>query len=718
MQKKIFLIVSIIVLTKCISFAQNISPITVETKNSILALTAGEDEKLYQTYFGEKLNNTTDYLKIQSGQHELYSTYGNENLYEPAIRITHSDGNPSLNLRYMKHQIEKPEENISIVHIYLKDPEYPVNVTLNFKTYFNENIIEQWTEITHNEDSAVTLYNFASSQLNFDANNYWLSQFHGDWAREMQMQESELTSGIKIIDSKLGARADFYQTPVFFLSLNGKSDENNGELIAGTLEWTGNFQFMFEIDAKNSLRIITGINPFASEYKLMPGENFITPKFIFTYSNQGKGEASRNLHRWARKYGIMDGNKPRLTLLNNWEATGMDFDETKLSKIFGNAKQLGVDLFLLDDGWFANKYPRNDDKAGLGDWQENKKKLPHGIGYLVKDAEEQGAKFGIWLEPEMVNPKSELYENHPDWVLKFPNREEKYFRNQLVLDLTNPEVQNFVYEIIDNLLTENPGIAFIKWDCNSPIVNPYSPYLKDQQSHLYIEYVKGLYKVLDRFRGKYPHLPVMLCSGGGGRVDYGALKYFTEFWPSDNTDGYDRVFIQWGFTYFFPSITICAHVTSWGDQSLKFRTDVAMMGKLGYDIPVEEMTEEELKFSQDAVKNYNRLKNVIWLGDQYRLISPYEEKRAVLMYVDESKSKAVLFSYNLQNQRQGFSAVRLQGLDPKKNYKIEEINLFKGIRTSCSDSGKTFSGDYLMKVGLNVSNNRPITSGVIEITEE
>ena len=266
MQKKIFLIVSIIVLTKCISFAQNISPITVETKNSILALTAGEDEKLYQTYFGEKLNNTTDYLKIQSGQHELYSTYGNENLYEPAIRITHSDGNPSLNLRYMKHQIEKPEENISIVHIYLKDPEYPVNVTLNFKTYFNENIIEQWTEITHNEDSAVTLYNFASSQLNFDANNYWLSQFHGDWAREMQMQESELTSGIKIIDSKLGARADFYQTPVFFLSLNGKSDENNGELIAGTLEWTGNFQFMFEIDAKNSLRIITGINPFQPVY--------------------------------------------------------------------------------------------------------------------------------------------------------------------------------------------------------------------------------------------------------------------------------------------------------------------------------------------------------------------------------------------------------------------------------------------------------------------
>lgn len=725
MIKKTFFIVLLIVSTKCISFAQNINParlqggqVNVETKNSILVFTIDENEKLYQTYFGEKLNASADYLKIQSGKHESYSTYSNENLYEPAIRLKHSDGNPSLNLRYVKHEIEKPEDNISIISIYLKDPQYPVNVTLNFKTYYDENIIEQWTEITHKEDKAVTLYNFASSQLNFDARNYWLTQFHGNWAREMQMQESELTSGIKIIDSKLGSRANMYQTPVFFLSLNNKSDENNGELIAGTLAWSGNFQLLFEVDAQNSLRVISGINPFSSEYKLEPGENFLTPKFIFTYSTKGKGEASRSLHRWARKYGLTDGDKQRLTLLNNWEATGMDFNEEKLTEIFGETKQLGVDLFLLDDGWFANKYPRNDDKAGLGDWQVNKKKLPHGIGYLVKEAEKKGVRFGIWLEPEMVNPKSELYENHPEWILKFPNREERYFRNQLVLDLTNPEVQDFVYGIVDDLLTENPDIAFIKWDCNSPIVNPYSPYLKDRQSHLYIEYVKGLYKVLERFRQKYPHLPVMLCSGGGGRTDYGSLKYFTEFWPSDNTGGYDRVFIQWGYTYFFPSISICAHVTSWGDQSLKFRTDVAMMGKLGYDIPVAEMTEQELKFSQEAVKNYNRLKDIIWFGDQYRLISPYEEKRAVLMYVNENKNKAVLFSYNLQNQRHNFKPVRLQGLDPDKNYKIEEINSFEGIRASCTDSGKTFSGDYLMKIGLNVSNNRPLTSGVIEITEE
>lgn len=691
--------------------------ILIETINSVLILNIDENKKLYQSYLGEKLKSISDYSKVQSVRDEVYSTYSNENLYEPAIRITHSDGNPSLDLFYENHKTEKVDDNVTITRIFLKDTQYPVEVNLCYKVFYNENIIEQWTEVQHQENKTITLYNFASSQINFDAKDYWLTQFHGDWAREIQMQESKLTSGIKIIDSKLGSRAHMYQTPAFFLSLNNPSSENEGELIAGTLAWSGNFQLLFEIDSKNSLRIISGMNPFASEYYLPPGEKFVTPPFIFTHSKNGKGEASRNLHRWARNYGIMDGNQPRHTLLNNWEATGMDFNENILVDLFREAKKLGVDLFLLDDGWFANKYPRNDDKAGLGDWEENKIKLPHGLGYLVKEAEKQGVKFGIWLEPEMVNPKSELYENHPDWILKFPNRDERYFRNQLVLDLTNPDVQEFVYNAADNILTKYSDIAFIKWDCNSMIVNPYSPYLKDKQSHLYIEYTKGLYKILERFREKYPHIPIMLCSGGGGRVDYGALKYFTEFWPSDNTDGYDRVFIQWGYSYFFPSIAICAHVTSMGKQSLKYRTDIAMMGKLGYDIEVQNMTEDELKFSQDAVTNYKRLSDIIWFGDLYRLISPYEENRAILMYVNERKNKSVLFAYSLQNQRDNFNPVMLQGLDPDKIYRVEEINLFPGFRTSCPESGKIFSGDYLMKSGLTVSNNRSLTSAVIEITE-
>ena len=510
-----------------------------------------------------------------------------------------------------------------------------------------------------------------------------------------------------------------YQTPVFFLSLNEKSDENNGELIAGTLGWSGNFQFLFEVDEKGSLRVMSGINPFASEYTLEPGKTFKTPSFIFTYSNHGKGLASRNLHHWAMNYGILDGTKSRLTLLNNWETTGFNFDEKKLTDILDDTKKLGLDLFLLDDGWFANKYPRNNDRAGLGDWQENKAKLPDGLGYLVKEAENKGVKFGIWIEPEMVNPKSELYENHPDWILKLPNRPEHYYRNQLVLDLTNPQVQEFVYNVVDGMLTNYPGIAFIKWDCNRMMTNSYSVYLKDKQSHLYIDYVNSLYRVLDRLRKKYPHLPIMMCSGGGGRVDYGALRYFTEFWASDNTDPVERIYIQWGYSYFFPSFSVCNHITSWGKQSLKFRTDVAMMGKMGYDIKVNEMTENELKFSQDAIINYKRLSDLIWHGDLYRLISPYEENRAVLMYINPAKNKAVLFAYTL-NSRFGetFNLVKLQGLDQAKTYKIQEINVSNdGRRFGPSESGKSYTGDYLMKIGLNVGSGAALTSAVFEITE-
>ncbi len=688
--------------------------ITVNTKNTSLIYTVGKDQRLYQSYLGARLDGKEEAAEASSTVHPAYATFGTDNLFEPAIRVTHNDGNPSLELKYIDQSVQNISSDVTLTRITLKDPVYPVEVILNFRAFYNENVIEQWAEIRHQEKEPVTLYNYASSMLHFDALHYWLTQFHGDWAEEMRMQESELTSGIKIIDSKLGTRAHMYQSPNFLLSLDKQSDENHGEVIAGSIGWSGNFQLKFELDEKNSLRVISGVNPFASEYSLVPDKTFKTPSFFFTYSNKGRGEASRNLHRWAVNYGILDGNQPRLTLLNNWETTFFDFNEQKLSGLIDDTKTLGVDLFLLDDGWFGNKYPRNDDHAGLGDWQENRQKLPDGLGSLVKMADAKGVKFGIWLEPEMVNPKSELYEKHPDWILKLPNRPEHYYRNQLVLDLTNPEVQEFVYHTVVDMLVKNPGIAYIKWDCNSMINNPYSVYLKNHQSHLYYEYVNSLYEVLERIREKYPHLPVMLCSGGGARVDYGALRYFTEFWASDNTDPFERVFIQWGYSYFFPAVSVCNHVTSWGKQSLKFRTDVAMMGKLGYDIQVKELSPEELKFSQEAIRNYKRLSDVIWKGDLYRLISPYEENRAVLMYVNENKSHAVLFSYTLQSRfGENFNRVRFEGLDPQKTYRIYEINVFG--KPFLRDKDQSYSGDYLMKEGLHVSGNTPMTSVVLEL---
>ncbi len=716
---KKFLSLALAVFLLSMLHAQQGKQILLETKNISLVLSVANNQRVTQSYLGKKISGTTGYTF--SGGREVYLTAGMENQFEPAIRMVHADGNPSLELKYVSHQTSK-KDNVTTTDIVLRDPMYPSEVVLHYTTYFNEDVIKTWTEIRHREKKPVLLTQYASSMLHFTADEYWLTQFHGDWAREVNIVEEKLTNGIKTIESKLGTRTNFYQTQTFMVSLNGPSTETEGELIAGSLGWTGNFKYSFEVDQRNGLRVISGINPFASEYYLQPGEIFTTPEFIFTYSLNGKGQASRNLHRWARNYAILDGNGQRMVLLNNWEATHTSFNEKRLVELFDEGKKLGADLFLLDDGWFGNKFPRNDDKAGLGDWQEDTTKLPSGIGYLVQQAEAKGIKFGIWLEPEMVNPKSELYQKHPEWILKLPNREENYGRNQLVLDLTNPKVQDFVFSIVDNLMTKNPGVAFIKWDCNRSMTNAYSPYLKEKQSHLYIEYTRGFYNVMERIRAKYPKLPIMLCSGGGGRTDYEALKYFTEFWPSDNTDGLERIFIQWGYSYFFPSLTMSAHVTSMGkNQSLKFRTDVAMMGKMGYDIRVNNFTPQEIQFSNEAVKTYKRISDIIWKGDLYRLVSPYDEPRAVLMYVSEDKNKAIVFNYNTTTRRKDiFSRVRLQGLEADKKYRLKEINLFPGTKSAQPDNDKVFTGDYLMNIGLNLSGGRaiPLTSTVYEISAE
>lgn len=693
--------------------------IVIETQNVQLVLTVGSNQRLLQSYLGRKTDAAS--LAQLRGGREVYLTAGMDNQFEPAIRMVHNDGNPSLELKYVSHKTST-NGNVTSTDIVLKDPVYPTEVVLHYTGYFKEDVITCRTTIKHQEKKPVMLTQYASGMLQLNADAYWLTQFHGDWAREVNMVEEKLTNGIKSLESKLGTRTNFYQTQFFFLSLNSTSDENHGEVIAGTLNWTGNFQFTFEVDQRNGLRVRTGINPFASEYYLAPGEEFNTPEMLFTYSLQGKGAASRNLHRWARNYGVLDGKGKRMVLLNNWEATHTSFNESRLVELFDEGKKLGADLFLLDDGWFGNKFPRDDDKNGLGDWQEDKRKLPGGIGYLVQEAAKKDIKFGIWLEPEMVNPRSELYEKHPDWILRLPNREENYGRNQLVLDLTNPKVQDFVFNIVDEMMTKYPGVAFIKWDCNRSMTNAWSPYLKEKQSHLYIEYTRALYKVMERIRAKYPSLPIMLCAGGGGRTDYGALKYFTEFWPSDNTDALERIYIQWGYSYFFPANTISSHVTSMGkNQTLKFRTDVAMMGKMGYDIRTNNFTEAEMRFSHDAVQTYKRISDVIWQGDQYRLVSPYEEPRAVLLYVNEQQSKAILFNYYTTVRRKDiFSRVLLQGLDPNKKYRFKEINLFPDTKSNNPDNDKVFTGNYLMTVGLNLAPGRvtALSSNVYELTAE
>ena len=722
--KKVFMIIAAMCMTSIMASAQK--TIRVSTDKTDLVMQVSPKGRLYQVYLGDKLKNPSDYNHLkwdvyaasdgsvcQRG-HEVYATSGAEDFFEPAVAVTHADGNMTTYLYYQSSEEKAISGGVETI-ITLKDKVYPLTVKLHYAAYPKENVIKAWSEISHKEKAPIALWRYSSTMLYFKANKYFVTNYHSDWAKEGQPETCQLTAGKKIVDTKLGTRAAMQEEPFFELGFDEPAKENEGKVMLGTIGWPGNFRFTFEVDNVGALRVIPAINPYASNYKLKAGETFTTPEFIFAMSDNGIGEASRNLHNWARQYQVNMGMEDRLTLLNNWENTGFDFNQQSLAELMKDAKDLGVDMFLLDDGWFANKYPRKDDHAGLGDWEATKSKLPDGIPGLVRDAKKAGVKFGIWIEPEMVNPKSELFEKHPGWVIMQPKRDTYYYRNQLVLDISNPKVQDYVFGIVDRIMTENPDVAYFKWDCNSVITNIYSPYHKENQGNFYIDHVRGIYKVLTRIHNKYPKLPMMLCSGGGGRMDYEMLKYFTEFWCSDDTDPYERLYIQWSLSKFFPAKTMGSHVTNWNkNTSVKFRTDVCSSCKLGFDIDLKSLSGDEYKFVQNAVKNYDSMKPMILEGDQYRLVSPYEGNHCAINYVSKDKQRAVLFAYDLHPRyKEPVMNVKMQGLDADKVYTVKETNLMPGKESDMECNGKQYSGDYLMKVGLNVFSQTDGTSHVL-----
>ena len=721
------LVLAILMLVSVAADAKNM--ISIHTNNVQLVLEVKPNGRLYQAYLGERLSDATplDQLFMPRANQtspmwagsEAYPVMGTEDYFEPALQLTHNNGNPTSVLKYVSHT-QTARSGATETVVKLRDEKYPLNVNLHYLAYAKEDVICQWAEISHGENKPISLGRYASAMLYFEETTYYLTEFSGDWAREMQMSQTQLNFGRKTIDTRLGTRAAMLASPFFEVGLGSPVSENHGKVLMGTIGWTGNFRFTFEVDHNNQLRILAGINPDASTYTLDRGKTFRTPELIFTLSTQGTGQGSRNFQRWALNHRLYMAQEDRMTLLNNWENTYFDFDEQKLNNLFGQAKSLGVDLFLLDDGWFGNRYPRNDDKAGLGDWQANRAKLPGGIPALVKGANEQGVDFGIWIEPEMVNPESELARNKPHWILRLPDRETYLFRHQLVLDLTNPEVQDFVFGVIDGLMKENPNIKFMKWDCNSPITNIFSPNLKARQGNLYVDYVRGLYAVLQRVQAKYPKLYMMLCSGGGARCDFEAMKYFTEFWCSDNTDPVERIYIQWAFSHFMPAKAMCSHVTDWNKTaSVKFRLDVDFSCKLGFDLDLKHLSPNDLAYCQAAIKEYNRLKPIIFAPNLYRLVSPYETNHCALMRVNDSQTHALLFAYDLHPRyNETIINTRLQGLDPAATYRVREICLMPGQESHLSFHNKCFTGDYLHKVGLKVLGGNQLDSRIIELVKE
>lgn len=665
-------------------------------------------------------------------------TFGDiDHIHLPALIVQHADGDQSLQLRPQDTTyIDNPQYTETVIKT--KDLVQPFYVTIHVRKWKSVDITETWYEISHTEKKPVRLQRFDSGYLPIEGDDPHLLHLHGNWAAEGVPTIERLTRGVKSIRNSDGARNAHLDAPEVMIALDGVPQENYGRVLGAALCWSGNFELRVAATDEKGFHFYAGIDPMASEYVLEPKKVFSTPHLAYTWSNEGMGGVSRAFHRWARTCGMLhNGNATRDILLNSWEGIYFDITEERILAMMDDIAAFGGELFVMDDGWFGSKYQRNSDNAALGDWVVDTRKLPNGLKALTDAAKERHIKFGIWIEPEATNTLSELYEQHPDWVLQERNRELKLGRGgtQLVLDMTNPKVQDFVFNIVDDLLTKHPEISYIKWDANASIQNCGSPYL-DQiakrsnsayglTSNLYVDYHLGLVKTLERIRAKYPNVVIQNCASGGGRANYGLMPYFDEFWVSDNNDALQRVYIQWGTSYFFPSNAMAQHIggspylMTGRTTPIKFRCDVAMSGRLGMELQPAHMTDEERAQCTVAFADYKEMRELIQLGNLYRLVSPYQpvpvverQQVASLMYVSDTKDHAVLFAYGLSSfMKQSSRRIRLAGLDPDRTYTLHEKNIRVayhhdrnawGEGEPCELDGKSFTGAYLMSVGLEI----------------
>lgn len=697
--------------------------IVISNRKSSILITAPKGESPRIQYFGPRLVNPGDVFDSGSAFNDpVYPQFGVQCSRETAIQATHNDGNMSLEL-VVESVTRENRDGGQVTAIATRDKFYPFYVTIYYKTYPDCEVIETWTEIRHLEKKPVTLYRFASAFLPVRRGDNWLSHFHGPWGAEAYLYEEALRDGMRVIKDKDGVRNTQNSCPSFMLTLDGRPDEQHGMVIGGTLAWSGNYRIAIDNDNAHTTRIFAGINEDQSQYILEPKEVFTTPVFAFTFSDEGKGGVSRNFHRWARLHRLNHGGEQRSILLNSWEGVSMNVNQEVMDQMMADFAAMGGEMFVMDDGWFGDKYPRNNGTSSLGDWVVCKEKLPEGIEGLTASAREKGLKFGIWIEPEMTNSKSELFEKHPEWVIQQPHREMHKGRGgtQLVLDLSNPEVQEFVFGVVDKLMTAHPEIAYIKWDANMTLFNYGSTYLpRDKQSHLYIAYHRGLENILKRIHAKYPGLVMQACASGGGRINYGLLPYYDEFWTSDNTDALQRIFIQWGVSNFFPAVAMASHVSvdtnyqTGRKTPLKLRFDVAMSGRMGMELQPAHMTDEDKAFARRAIADYKLIRPVVQQGDLYRLISPFDKTGyASLMYVSPEKDHAAYFVYKLeQYHNMPRPAFRMAGLDPQKRYLVRELSL---DGKPIPQDGKTFTGAFLMETGLDFEVGGEYASHVLEL---
>ena len=700
--------------------------ISVDTGNTSLVMVGKQGRPLNFRHYGPKIANAGDFAGYNAytdshsvGALQMYPAAGGRFVYEPALAVTWPDGGLNTELLYESHSSETLPDGAVRTTVLLRDSKQPLHVRLVFDAYEAEDIITAHSEIVNEGKKSIILRDYYSSCLPVYAPKYALTHFHGAWAHEMYMETEVLTHGVKTIEVRDGVRTSQRSNPSFMLSMGSEVlDERNGEVIAGALRWSGNYKMNFQMDEAGHLYILSGIHPSGAEYTLGKGETFVTPEMVWTYSLRGAGQASRNLHDWARRYGMYDASMHTPTLLNSWEGAYFAFNTKTLTDMIDDAASLGLEMFVLDDGWFGTgEYARNNDKAGLGDWELNAEKIPEGIGYLADYAHAKGLKFGIWIEPEMVNPKSRLYEKHPEWVVVEKGREAYPARNQLLLDLSNPQVQDFVFGVFDRTM-QLGDIDYIKWDCNRHVYNVGSDY-ESHQANFWVDYIRGYYNVLERVRAKYPKVLLQSCSSGGGRVDYGVMSWANEVWTSDNTDAFCRAYMQYGASFIYPAQMMGSHISASPNHQtgrmtpLKFRCDMAASARLGMEIQPKLLNDEEKEYVRNYLAAYKEFRDIVFDGDLYRIGSPYEGNHYAMSYVSKDGRRAVLFAFCLQyGGRAPVPEFRMDGLDPALRYKVTELC---PERKSFWGDGKVFGGDYLMNAGLNMDLKRPFQSAVLLI---
>lgn len=642
-------------------------------------------------------------------ENEEYPGWGGPRYYEPALKLSRKDGDRDLVLKYASHRVDG-----NSLAIEMKDIRDNVAVTLHYQVYPDYGIIRRSTTIRNGTNQQIVLESAQSAVWNLPpGDGYNLTYLSGRWAAETQINHEPIYEGKKILESRKGHTSHNFN-PWFAID-HGDADEEHGGVWFGALAWSGNWRITVEQTPYKQVRVVGGFNNFDFDYPLNPGESLDTPDFYAGYSVNGQGGASRMLHAFERDEILPGGaeSRTRPVLYNSWEATTFNVNDAGQTGLADKAAKLGVELFVMDDGWFGK---RNNDRAGLGDWFVNPQKFPQGLKGLISHVNQLGMDFGLWVEPEMVNADSDLYRKHPDWVMNFPGRPRSELRNQMVLNLARDDVRDYLFQVLDKLATDN-NIAYFKWDMNRPFTEPGWPEMPPgSEREIWVKYTRNYYDILDRLRKKHPKLAIESCSGGGGRVDLGVLKRVDEVWTSDNTEAFDRLRIQEGFSMAYAPKVMSAWVTDVPNMNgrstpLEYRFLVAMQGALGVGANLNKFSDQDTALATKMIATYKRIRNTVQLGNLYRLLSPRFNDVTANEYVSQDGKQAVLFAFrHSQEFNTSAPAIRLHGLDEKAVYRVESVN------NKLQDRQTELSGAYLMHHGLtpNLRGDYDSTAVILE----